>query len=159
MSADIIQFIGRTLIERQETIAVAESVTSGHLQVALSAADDAIKFYQGGITVYNLGQKSRHLHIEPIHAMTCNCVSEKVAFEMALEICRLFHSDWGLSVTGYASRVPESDNQLFAWYAISHVGKIMQSGKIESSDDEAAKIQAFYAKVLLKKLGAVLEYS
>lgn len=84
MPADIIQSIGNILIERQQSIAVAESVTSGHMQAALSTAPDAAKFYQGGITAYNLGQKSRHLHVEPIHATASNCVSDQVAHEMAM---------------------------------------------------------------------------
>jgi nicotinamide-nucleotide amidase len=65
MSDPIIQSIGNILIERQQTVAVAESVTSGHIQSTLSTAADAARFFQGGITTYNLGQKSRHLHVEP----------------------------------------------------------------------------------------------
>ncbi len=62
--------------------------------------------------------------LTPIHASVCNCVSEKVAHEMALEVCKLFISDWGLAVTGYASKVPESNNELFAYYAIVYAGMI-----------------------------------
>jgi len=159
MPGDIIQSIGNILIERQQSIAVAESVTSGHMQVALSAATDAAKFYQGGITAYNIGQKSRHLHVDPIHASACNCVSEQVANEMALEVCRLFTSDWGLAVTGYASKVPESNNELFAYYAISYAGKILRSGRIEAPDGEPARTQAFYANELLKGLEAALKHA
>ncbi|OQP61967.1 hypothetical protein A3860_30205 [Niastella vici] len=159
MAEDIIQSISNILIERQQSIAVAESVTSGHMQVALSAAPDAAHFYQGGITAYNLGQKSRHLHVEPIHAMTCNCVSQQVATEMALEVCRLFVSDWGLAITGYASKVPESNNELFAYFAISYAGRILQSGKIEPPDGEPVQVQSFYANELLKNLEALLQHT
>jgi nicotinamide-nucleotide amidase len=158
MPGDIIQSISNILIERQQSIAVAESVTSGHLQVALSAAMDAVKFYQGGITAYNLGQKSRHLQVDPIHATACNCVSEQVAGEMALEVCGLFTSDWGLAITGYASKVPESNNELFAYYAICYAGKILQSGKIEPPDGEPEQVQSFYAKELLTSLEAALRH-
>lgn len=78
---------------------------------------------------------------------------------MALEVCRLFNSDWGLSVTGYASKVPESNNELFAYYAISYAGKIMQSGKIEPPDAKPAQIQSFYTMELLKNLEAVLKHT
>lgn len=159
MPADIIQTIGNILIERQQSIAVAESVTSGQLQVALSTAMDAARFYQGGITAYNLGQKSRHLLVDPIHATACNCVSEQVAHEMAREVCRLFSSDWGLSITGYASKVPESNNELFAYYAISYAGKIMQSGKIEPPGGEPAQVQSFYTRELFKNLEIVLKHA
>lgn len=157
MSSEIVQLIGNILIEKQQTIAVAESVTSGHIQVALSTAADAAKFYQGGITVYNLGQKSRHLHVEPIHAMACNCVSEQVAYEMALEICKLFNSDWGMAITGYASKVPESNNELYAYYAITYAGNILQSGKLEAPEGKPPEIQQFYTAELLKNLERILK--
>ena len=75
------------LVKRKETIAVAESVTSGLLQAAFSQAEDASAFYQGGITAYNLGQKYRHLKVEPIYADNCYCVSQKVSNEMADNVC------------------------------------------------------------------------
>jgi PncC family amidohydrolase len=90
MTDPIIQSIANILIERQQTIAVAESVTSGNVQVSLASATDATKFFQGGITAYNLGQKSRHLNVDPINAMACNCVAEQVAHEMAVGACKLF---------------------------------------------------------------------
>lgn len=55
-------------------------------------AINAAQFYQGGIMAYNIGQKYRHLFVEPIHAGICNCVSEKIAREMALNSCKMFNS-------------------------------------------------------------------
>jgi nicotinamide-nucleotide amidase len=158
MPDPIIQSIGNILIERQQSVAVAESVTSGNIQLELSTATDASKFFQGGITAYNLGQKSRHLHVDPISATACNCVAEHVAHEMALGVCRLFISDWGLAITGYASKVPESNNELFAYYALAYAGRIMQSGKIEPPDGKPAEIQSFYTKELLKEFETVLKH-
>jgi len=148
----IIQKIRDSLISRQETIAVAESVTSGLLQFALSQAENATEFYQGGITAYNLGQKSRHLNIEPIHALSLNSVSEKVAGEMALNVCSFFTSDWGIGITGYASPVPESENKLFAWYAIAWQDSIVISKKITPKKDEPFRIQQIYVTDVLKHL-------
>lgn len=156
MPDPVIQTIGKLLIERQQSVAVAESVTSGNIQLELSTATDASKFFQGGITAYNLGQKSRHLHVDPINATACNCVAEQVAHEMALGVCRLFISDWGLSITGYSSKVPESNYELFAYFAIAYAGKIMQSGKMEPPDGKPAEVQAYYAKALLKETARVM---
>jgi nicotinamide-nucleotide amidase len=156
MTGPIIQSIANVLIERQQTIAVAESVTAGSLQVSFATATDASKFFQGGITAYNLGQKSRHLNVDPINATACNCVAEQVAHEMAIGVCKLFISDWGLSITGYASKVPESNNELFAYYAITYRGTIKQSGKIEPPDGKPGEIQDYYTRQLLKELIRVL---
>jgi len=144
------------LVKRGESIAVAESVTSGLLQLALASASDAMQFYQGGITTYNLGQKSRHLHVEPIHALSCHCVSPQVASEMALNVCTLFGSSWGIGVTGYASPVPESDNKLYCHYAIAHKSKIVLADKIVGQRNEPFKVQHKYAEILLADLARYL---
>lgn len=72
---DEINTIKDRLLCLRQTVAVGESVTSGHLQAALSLGENARQYYQGGLTAYNLGQKARHLLVEPIQALECNCVS------------------------------------------------------------------------------------
>jgi nicotinamide-nucleotide amidase len=144
------------MLKQQQTVAAAESVTSGLMQLALSSAPKAMRFYQGGITVYNLGQKSRHLSIDPIHALYTNCVSEKVAAEMALGVCKLFSSDWGIGITGFASPVPESENQVYAYYAISNRDKIVASKHLTPPKDEPFAIQLLYVTDLLKEFATQL---
>jgi nicotinamide-nucleotide amidase len=151
-----IEFIRNRLVKKQETLAVAESVTSGLLQLAFSQAMEAGKFYQGGITVYNAGQKFKHLQVEPIHADAVNCVSEKVTREMALHVCELFNSDWGIGITGYANPVPESGNKVFAYYAIAHKGKIVKKGMFRPAKDEPLNTQLYYAGKVIEQLSARL---
>lgn len=140
------------LLARKETIAVAESVTAGFLQAAFSLASEAMQFFHGGITVYNAGQKYRHLGIDPIYAMACSSVSERVSREMALNVCRLFSSDWGIGITGFASPVPESGNQLFAYYAIALKGKIVKEDKMTAAKDDPEKVQQFYVRQVMNEL-------
>lgn len=147
---------GRLLLKRKETIAVAESVTSGLMQVAFSSVDGAIGFYQGGITAYNVAQKYKHLNVEPVHALSCNSVSEKVATEMALHVCRIFNSDWGIGITGYATPVPESNKELFSYYTISYKGAIKKAARLVSREDEPLDVQLFYCNTVLKVLSEVI---
>ena len=131
------------LLENQCTVAVGESVTSGLVQHAFSQVKDAMKIYQGGITTYNLGQKTHLLGVNPIHAEACNCVSEQVAVEMALKVARRFRCQFGIGVTGYASPVPElSIDKLFACYAVSKNNAIVGQGKIEFDDSSEAQAGA-----------------
>ncbi len=155
----VIQSITEILLKRRQTIAVAESVTAGHLQVALASAENASQFFQGGITAYNLGQKSRHLKIEPIHAEGCNCVSDKVAIEMAYEVTRLFSCDWGIAITGYAAPVPEySIDELFAYYAISFQQKLLEVKKIKAEKNDPMKVQVFYVNSIITDFHRLLEH-
>ena len=149
--------IKKTLVDRKETLAVAESVTAGIFQTALASATDASQYFHGGITVYNLGQKARHLQVNPIHAESCNSVSNRVAEEMAVNVCKLFSSDWGIGVTGYATMDPVIKmNQPFAWYAIANNQHIREHGCLEHPADEPARIQYYYVNEILKRLNNIL---
>ncbi len=153
---ELINKIGNTLKAKRQSIAIAESVTSGLLQFAFSTAKDAADFYQGGITAYNLAQKFRHLNIDCLHAMRCNCVSEKIAQEMAIEVSKLFTSNWGIGITGYASPVTESEGKLYAWYAISFHQKILTTDKISSPKPEGPETQNWYVNEVMKALMEVI---
>ena len=138
---------------------MAERVTSGLLQVFFSNIPDASQFFQGGITAYNLGQKYKHLNVEPIHAQKYNCVSPLVTQQMAIEVCKLFNSDWGIGVTGYSTPVPESGNRLFAHYAICYKGVIHVSGMVKSAKVSPAKVQQVYTDVIIEQLIVLLDKS
>lgn len=152
-----IEKVKEFMISHKQTIAVAESVTAGHLQAALSCAVNARQFFQGGITAYNIGQKSRHLHIEPIHAEGCNCVSETVAQQMAINVTGLFSCDYGIAITGFASVAPEIGvNELYAYYAIAQNNKVVKEEKIFPSADvdtnDGVAVQIFYTNEVFKAL-------
>lgn len=154
----IINSIKDYLIEKKQTLSVAESVTSGHLQAALSTATDASVFFQGGITAYNAGQKTRHLNIEPIYALQENCVSESVACQMALEVNKMFISHFGIGITGYATIMPESGvNELFAHFAIADKSKIILSKKILSSKKDSLEVQLDFTSQLLVEFENMLK--
>jgi len=142
--------IQKYFLAREETLSVAESVTAGWLQAAISDSPEAAKFFQGGITAYNLGQKSKHLNINPIHAFSCNAVSPTVAREMSAGVSKLFCSDWGIGITGYASAVPESGGQLYAFYAITYKQNLVMSDKLEARGNKPADVQLGYVKTILK---------
>jgi PncC family amidohydrolase len=139
---DQINRAGRLLLQMEATIAVAESVTSGNLQVAFSLAENATLFFQGGITAYNIGQKCRHLLVEPIHAIATNCVSKQVSEQLATGVCGFFKSDFGIGITGYASPVPEKNiKQLFAYVAIAKGQSIVTSKKITTRCEKPLDVQ------------------
>ncbi|WP_153798962.1 CinA family protein [Foetidibacter luteolus] len=151
-----LNIIRAALKEREETIAVAESVTGGLLQAAFALTEEASLFFQGGITVYNLAQKYHHLQVEPVHALKVNCVSSRVADEMALNVCRLFNSHWGLSVTGYSSPVPESNNEIFAYFSIAGKGAIQHSAKITPPKNTPENLHLLYVNEIIQRAAMLI---
>jgi len=156
---DDIETVKKGLLSRGATIAVAESVTAGHLQAALSLAEDARRFFQGGITVYNIGQKCRQLGIEPIHAQDCNGVSPAIAEEMASGVAQLFCSQIGIGITGYAAPVPEKGvDAPYAYYGIYGVGAdVVYAERVEGTGKDALEVQLFYVRCVLSGLKKLLE--
>jgi nicotinamide-nucleotide amidase len=149
------------LLKRQkQSVAVAKSVTSGLLQAAFSNAQDASSFFQGGITAYNVGQKCRHLLVEPLQALESDSVSENVAQDMSLHVATLFTSDYGIGITGYAAKVPEKNvNALYAFYAISEKNKMVMCGKLETSIEEGLPVRLYYTEEVLKSFRKLLKNS
>lgn len=146
------------MVKADQMVAVAESVTSGELQSQFSTARDAMQFFQGGITVYNIRQKVRHLHVDPIHAMSCNCVSDIVAAEMAQNVAKLFNTGWGIGITGYASPVPEKDiDELFAYVSITHEEKEVLSGMIKAPKGDPVSVRRFYTHEVLSRFARALK--
>jgi|SRR5690554_937889 len=128
---DKIDKISEHLIKQGKTIAIAESCTSGLIQNILSQAKQATLFYQGGMTLYNLGQKAKHLNVNPITSETCNSVSKEVAEKMALEVAVAFNAELGVAITGYAQPMPKlSIESCFAYIALAEGTKIIFSRKI-----------------------------
>lgn len=124
--------ISRLLQDRKQTIAIAESCTAGLIQNALSQATEATSFFQGGMTLYNLGQKAKHLYVNPVFAEACNSVSKEISDKMAVEIALAFNAELGIAITGYAQPISTlSIKDCYAYIAIAEDSKVILSKKIK----------------------------
>ena len=96
----IAEQIAAKLIERKETIAVAESSTGGLISAALLAVPGASGYFLGGAVVYT--RDARRILMEiPDEAMKgIRSASEPYAKLLANQIRQRFSSHWGLSETG-----------------------------------------------------------
>ena len=154
--SETIERIKEKLIAENQKISVAESVTAGFLQAAIASAELALQFFEGGITTYNINQKVHHLKIDRKKGEECNCVSEKTANEMALGVCELFGTDWGIAVTGYATPVPESGFKVFAYFSISFRKEIKLVERIDLSTEKPEQAQLKYVDIITEKFSALL---
>lgn len=96
-------------------ISCAESLTTGHVQTMLGQLSGSSDFFEGGITAYQRHQKVKHLHVDNVTALMCNCVSERTAAEMAVGVTEMFGTDIGIATTGYAS--PDLEKRVIEPYA------------------------------------------
>ena len=143
------------------TLAVAESLTSGRLQAKVGSISGASTFFLGGITAYSLGEKVRHLGIDPVEAEAVNSVSSRVAEQMASGACRLFGSDLGVATTGYAEPYPDRKVEVpFAWWGLARrlpSGEFaLSSGRVECPGLARVEVQEKVASAALAALCALL---
>ena len=139
-------------------LAVAESITCGHVQARIGAISGASQFFLGGLTAYTLEQKVQLLGVERSEAAAVNAVSESVAQQMARGAIRLFGSDIGIAITGYAELpVGSGASAPFAWWAVSHQHSTGVPREISGRFEAAAScsrtaVQAQFATALLNEL-------
>jgi nicotinamide-nucleotide amidase len=139
------------------SVAVAESASSGFLQVLFSSEKEAGLFFEGGITTYSCKQKARHLDIPFDICDPCNGVAVEIAQRMALKVCDVFDAKIGLSVTGYASPIPEQNiYELYAFGAVALNGKVVFAEKLISDKEDPDEIREDYAKRLVVACAKVL---
>lgn len=101
------------------TLAVAESLTCGHLQARIGAVSGASRYFLGGVTAYTLEQKVQLLGVDRAGAEACNCVGDAVAREMAAGVARQFGAEVTVATTGYAEPDPARGiTAPQAWWAI-----------------------------------------
>ena len=144
--------IRNILLERNETVAVAESVTSGLIQFALSQTRNVSDFFEGGVTAYNVGQEAKQLNVSPILALSCDSISVEVSEKMALQVSQHFMSTYGLAITGYATLAHENkSNTLYAFVSIAYENKVVFSERIEAGKniEEGFNCQLYFTQKLL----------
>ncbi|TMJ87536.1 MAG: CinA family protein [Alphaproteobacteria bacterium] len=92
--------IAAKLIERRQTIAVAESSTGGLISAALLAVPGASAYFLGGAVVYTREARRTLMDIPDEAMKGIRSASEEYAKLLASQIRQRFSTDWGLSETG-----------------------------------------------------------
>jgi len=96
----IAEKIAARLIERRQTIAVAESSTGGLISASLLAVPGASAYFLGSAVVYTRDARRILMDIPDEAMKGIRSASEPYAKLLASQIRRRFSSDWGLSETG-----------------------------------------------------------
>jgi nicotinamide-nucleotide amidase len=96
----IAEQIAAKLVERKQTIAVAESSTGGLISAALLAVPGASAYFLGGAVVYTRDARRLLMDIPDEAMKGLRSASEPYAKLLASQMRRRFSTDWGLSETG-----------------------------------------------------------
>src|SRR5690606_25922480 len=98
----MIENIAKTLVERGQTLAFAESCTGGKISARIVTNSGASSYYLGSVVSYANSIKEDVLGVSPNLLRSVGAVSAPVALEMARGVKELTGATWALSVTGIA---------------------------------------------------------
>ncbi len=94
--------LGKLLVEKEWTIAAAESLTGGLVGARLTAVPGASNWFKGSAVTYRKEAKIALLGIDEEMLETEGTVSARCAEEMAIAARKIFGADVGISCTGEA---------------------------------------------------------
>ncbi len=106
------------LARKKLKCAVAESLTGGRIQVALTSHQGASATFHGGIVAYDREAKVNLLKVDDTEARSCACVSDNIAIVMAENVCRMFKADISISTTGFANGGSKAIPQPHAYISV-----------------------------------------
>lgn len=92
--------VGARLIERGQTLAVAESSAGGLINAAMVAVPGASAYYVGGCVIYTAAGREALLRITPQDMAGMRSASEPFARLLARRVREKLGTTWGLSETG-----------------------------------------------------------
>ncbi len=116
--------IVRTLCQRRQTLATAESLTGGLVAARIVAVSGASGCFEGGLVAYQDKVKADVLGIGESILEKHSAVSAACARDMAQKARLKFQSDYALSTTGYAGPTGENVGSIYIGVATPQVTKV-----------------------------------
>lgn len=109
--ATIAETVGELLRERDEVVAVAESLTGGLVGSRITDVPGSSDYFDRSLVTYAYDAKRQELGVSRESLDAHGAVSAPVAREMAQGVRDVADTDWGLSATGVAGPGGGSDEK------------------------------------------------
>ncbi len=145
----IAEQIAAKLIERRQTIAVAESSTGGLISASLLAVPGASAYFLGGAVVYTRDARRILMDIPDEAMKGIRSASEPYAKLLASQMRTRFATDWGLSETGATGPTGNRYGDAAGHSCIGIAGLEPSAMTLETgSADRLANMQVFASSAL-----------
>ena len=145
----IAENIAARLIERRQTIAVAESSTGGLISASLLAVPGASAYFLGSAVVYTRDARRILMDIPDEAMKGFRSASEPYAKLLASQMRQRFSTDWGLSETGATGPTGNRYGDAAGHSYMAVAGPQAQVITLETgSSDRLANMQVFASTAL-----------
>jgi nicotinamide-nucleotide amidase len=140
----------RLLTERDQTLAVAESLTGGLVAAELTSVPGASRVFRGSVTAYATELKRDVLGVDGTLLAERGAVDPDVALQMAAGVREVLGSSWGIATTGVAGPEPQ-DGQPVGTVYVSAVGPAGAKKTV------ALRLNGDRAEIRMESVRSVLE--
>lgn len=141
--------IASRLIERRETIAVAESSTGGLIAAALLAIPGASAYFVGGAVVYTKVSRAALLGIGGADMAGLRPATEAYSLLVARRVRERHGATWGLGETGASGPTGNRYGDAAGHSCMAIAGPIERATTLETgSADRRANMDAFAKRAL-----------
>ncbi|MFT5562826.1 MAG: nicotinamide-nucleotide amidase [Candidatus Azotimanducaceae bacterium] len=136
MFLEVASEIAAMLIERGETVSVAESSTGGLIAANLLSVAGASAYFQGGSVVYTLASRRAFLDLNRERLRDLKPLTEEMVAEFAIAARQKLGTTWGIAELGAAgpAGTPYGHGPGTSVIAIS--GPYPMSTTIQTNDDD-----------------------
>ncbi|MGW4219845.1 CinA family protein [Streptomyces bacillaris] len=138
------------LVERGETLAVAESLTGGLVAADLTSVPGASRSFRGSLTAYATALKGEVLGVDGTLLAERGAVDPEVARQMAAGVRRVLGADWGIATTGVAGPEPQDGQPVGTVY-------VAVAGPSGVEKVSALRLNGSRADIRKESVGSVLE--
>jgi nicotinamide-nucleotide amidase len=122
-SGTIEKKVGDLLVERNETLCTAESLTGGRIAATLVEVPGASAYFKGSLVVYSAALKQDLLGISKEMIDQYTVVSKEVAAQMAVQARLKLQTDYAIAVTGNAGPTTDHNDKSVGLVYISIASK------------------------------------
>jgi len=148
--------IAQRLVERRQTLAVAESSSGGLISAALLAVPGASAYFLGGAVVYTGKARMSLLGLPREAVAGMRSASEPYALLLAQTARENLGATWGLSETGAAGPTGNPYGDAAGHSCLAASGPAEMARTLETGEtDRAANMDAF-ARAALELLAAAM---
>ena len=152
---DLMTAIGRLLLDKGKTIAIAESCTGGHISELITSVPGCSAYYKGSVTSYANQTKVNVLGVDPEVIEEFGAVSKECVEQMATGVMKSLDTDFALATSGIAGPgggTPEKPVGL-CWVAAASLdrksGEItVQTKQLNFASTRAVNIERFSSYAL-----------
>ncbi|MGZ3863198.1 MAG: CinA family protein [Bacteroidia bacterium] len=158
MTKEIAAEIGKILIAKDKTLAVAESCTGGFISHSITINAGSSAYFKGGVVAYDNTIKQFLLHVSAETLKNFGAVSVETAREMAAGALKNFNADYALSTTGIAGPTGETPGKPIGTVCIGFATKekvVAEKFQFNGTREEVIQQSANKAlDILLKELSS-----